>query len=283
MHFSRGHGDFHFRWLRHNCDEDRHPRTAERTLCSSEPPDDVAPCAPRSLGGALLVTWAHDGRSGSRYPLRWLEQHAYARDRLDVPPPPADVTSYEIDGRARGLASIVEDAVRGVRERGAAVVRRSSTEVRSEEETEAIIEAIERQGLQIIGTHFGRIEDLRVDNTTNANTDQLGYTDAPVHVHTDQPFLDEPPRYPAPSSRSAGPTSAARERHRRRSPRRASPPEPRCRGLRAAAAHAGALFTEKQKAFERVVESPLFTFEPAFRIRCSYFTVAPYQLPRSPR
>jgi hypothetical protein len=51
------------------------------------------------------------------------------------------------------------------------------------------------QGLRVIGTHFGRIEDLRVDNTTNANTDQLGYTDAPIDLHTDQPFLDEPPRY----------------------------------------------------------------------------------------
>ena len=46
-----------------------------------------------------------------------------------------------------------------------------------------------------ISTHFGRIEDLRTDNTTNANTDQLGYTDAAIGFRTDQPFLDDPPRY----------------------------------------------------------------------------------------
>lgn len=37
---------------------------------------------------------------------------------------------------------------------------------------------------RIVETHFGLIEDLRTDNTTNKNNDQLGYTDAPVDVHT---------------------------------------------------------------------------------------------------
>jgi hypothetical protein len=48
-------------------------------------------------------------------------------------------------------------------------------------------------GASVIETHFGRIEDLRTDNTTNKNTDQLGYTDAPVNLHTDQPFIADPP------------------------------------------------------------------------------------------
>lgn len=47
----------------------------------------------------------------------------------------------------------------------------------------------------MIPTHFGRIEDLRTDNTTNKNTDQLGYTDASVQLHTDQPFLERPPKF----------------------------------------------------------------------------------------
>jgi gamma-butyrobetaine dioxygenase/trimethyllysine dioxygenase len=37
----RGTADFHYRWLRHNCDRERHPRTGERTLCSSELADGV--------------------------------------------------------------------------------------------------------------------------------------------------------------------------------------------------------------------------------------------------
>ena len=34
----------------------------------------------------------------------------------------------------------------------------------------------------MVETHFGRIEDLRTDNTTNQNTDQLGYTDAAINL-----------------------------------------------------------------------------------------------------
>lgn len=276
VHFPHGHADFHFRWLRHNCDQDRHPLTSERTVCSSELPDDLRVTRAEIAGDALLVTWAHDGRT-SRYPLAWLDGHAYARDRANVAPPPADVTLFEIDGRHRDLASIAIDAVRRVAERGAAVVRRFPAATPPEDETEAIIDAFTAQGLAVIGTHFGRIEDLRVDNTTNANTDQLGYTDAPVHVHTDQPFLDEPPRYQVLQSIRKADTGgenalvdgllAARylesldadafERLRRTPVR----------------------FHRKQKAFERVVDSPILTFEPAFRIRSSYFTVAPYQLP----
>ena len=30
------HADFHYLWLRHNCDHDRHPQTRERVVCSSE-------------------------------------------------------------------------------------------------------------------------------------------------------------------------------------------------------------------------------------------------------
>ncbi|CAF3679673.1 unnamed protein product, partial [Rotaria sordida] len=48
-------------------------------------------------------------------------------------------------------------------------------------------------GASVVETHFGRIEDLRTDNTTNQNTDQLGYTNAAINLHTDQPFIADPP------------------------------------------------------------------------------------------
>ena len=48
-------------------------------------------------------------------------------------------------------------------------------------------------GASVVETHFGRIEDLRTDNTTNKNNDQLGYTDAAINLHTDQPFITDPP------------------------------------------------------------------------------------------
>lgn len=64
---SGGHADFHFKWLRHQCDLDRHPATGERVVDSSEIPDGVRPRAVRLREDALIVEWADDGRT-SRYP-----------------------------------------------------------------------------------------------------------------------------------------------------------------------------------------------------------------------
>lgn len=67
------HADFHHRWLRHNCDRERHPRTGERTRCSSELPDDLSPRTARLTDDRLELTWP-DGHV-STYPLTWLRAH----------------------------------------------------------------------------------------------------------------------------------------------------------------------------------------------------------------
>ena len=271
----RGHADFHLRWLRHNCDQDRHPLTGERTRCSSELPDALRVDLADISGDALHLTWAHDGRT-SRYSLAWLDAHAYARDRLDVPPPPSHVPLFEIHGGRRALDRVAEEALAGVAQRGAAIVRRGSAEARPEDETEALIDAFVGLGLRVIGTHFGRVEDLRTDNSTNANTDQLGYTDAPIEPHTDQPFLDEPPRYQVLQSIRRAEVGgenmlvdgllAARHLESLDADAFARLQQTKVR------------FHRRQKAFERIVEAPLLTFEPAFRVRSSYFTAAPYRV-----
>ncbi|NOU31980.1 MAG: hypothetical protein HOO96_29095 [Polyangiaceae bacterium] len=138
--------------------------------------------------------------------------------------------------------------------------------------------AFEETGLTVIGTHFGRIEDLRPDNTTNQNTDQLGYTDAGIDLQTDQPFLDEPPRYQLlqaiVAAESGGDNFVV--------------------DAQAAAAYLAGVdardhellttvpvrFHRKQKAFEREVVSPVLSPSGApFAVRFSYFTMAPHQVP----
>src|SRR5688572_19102182 len=173
------HADFHHRWLRHNCDRERHPRTGERTRCSSELPDDLSPRTARLTDGALELTWP-DGHV-STYSLAWLRAHAYALNRRDVPPPSSDLAALEIPADGT-LADQATKALARVRSHGAAVVRQHAPTV-PEDTTEPLIDAFAACGLRVIGTHFGRVEDLRTDNTTNANTDQLGYTDAPIHLH----------------------------------------------------------------------------------------------------
>jgi gamma-butyrobetaine dioxygenase/trimethyllysine dioxygenase len=203
-----------------------------------------------------------------------LREHAYAIDRVATPRPPSEISTLEIDGAA-GPDAVVTELLSRVRSRGAAIVRREHAQ--PETETEAWIAAIERSGLSVIGTHFGRIEDLRTDNTTNANTDQLGYTDASIDLHTDQPFLDHPPRYQLLHGIRSGEGGDSI----------VADGEAAFRYLASIDAQAAELllrtavkFHRKQKQFERVVVAPIVTqHRGRIQIRSSYFTLAPFDLP----
>lgn len=276
VHHDARHADFHLRWLRHNCDADRHPVTGERLIDSAELPDTLAVSDATIDDGTLRIRWTHDQRV-SRFPLAWLLRHAYAIDRALVPRPPSDVRALEIelDGRA-AIPAIAPELLSRVARLGAAVVRRESSD--PDGETEAWIAALEARGLRTIATHFGRIEDLRTDNTTNANTDQLGYTDAAIDLHTDQPFLDDPPRYQLLQSiraaDSGGETvladGAAAFRYLASHDAEAAD-----RLLRTPVR-----FHRKQREFERQVVSPIVTLVGGrLQLRASYFTMAPFQLP----
>ena len=268
------HADFHLRWLRQFSDLDRHPATGERLIDSAELPDELAVADVAIDDGVVRVTWADDRRT-SRYPLAWLRDHAYALDRERVAPPPSEIARIELDG-ARGPDAIAPAVLERLGRHGAALVRREHEH--PEAETEAWIAVLEARGLRVVGTHFGRIEDLRTDNTTNANTDQLGYTDAGIELHTDQPFLDAPPRYQLlqgirAADRGGESLVADGEAAYRY-----------LASIDAAAAEILAAtpvrFHRKQRAFEREVTAPVVTIEDTrVRVRSSYFTVAPYQLP----
>ncbi|MDB4928416.1 MAG: Gamma-butyrobetaine dioxygenase, partial [Myxococcaceae bacterium] len=167
-----------------------------------------------------------------------------------------------------------------VRDRGAAVLRRTDPAlVDAAAETEAVIAALEARGLRVIGTHFGRVEDLRTDNTTNANTDQLGYTDAAIQLHTDQPFLDRPPRYQLLQSVRAADEGGANAlvdalaaaRHLRDLDRAAFD----------LLTGTPVTFHRRQQRFERTVVSPMLQGVDDgadFLVRYSYFTLSPYRL-----
>lgn len=262
---------FHWFWLRHNAPEDVHPSTRERVLDARDVPLDIRPRAVRVQEQALVIEWPH---ATSRFSLAWLEEHAYAREHEPLVPPPHDVEAITLLATGRDLEALSAEALLRVRRDGAVVVRDAGLD------TEALIEAFARRGLTVRGTHFGRIEDLRTDNTTNQNTDQLGYTDAPVDLHTDQPFLEDPPRYQMlhgiRSADEGGENllvdAAAASRY-----------------LRAVDADAFEVLTttpitfhRKQKGFERILHSPLLRVGPdaaLIQVRHSYFTFAPFREP----
>jgi alpha-ketoglutarate-dependent taurine dioxygenase/tRNA1(Val) A37 N6-methylase TrmN6 len=272
------HADFHYRWLRHNCDGDLHPKTRERLLDSSEIPRDIRPerCSIDAERGALIVTWAGEDRT-SVFPLAWLREHAYAPDR-SAQPPPADAASVTFDAAELSDDDAAAQAIARVERDGVAVALRFRRGVDPEGSTDAIVDALARAGLFLRSTHFGHIEDLRTDNTTNKNTDQLGYTDAAVNLHTDQPFLEVPPRYQL--LQCIRPSDEGGENQ-------VADALQAARYLAQIDAHAHALlrsvpvrFHRKQRSFEAIVDSPMLVGEGAdFRVRSSYFTLAPYRLP----
>jgi gamma-butyrobetaine dioxygenase len=136
------------------------------------------------------------------------------------------------------------------------------------------------QGLHIRGTHFGRIEDLRTDNTTNQNTDQLGYTNAAINLHTDQPFIPDPPRFQrlhcmqrATSGGDNAIVDAIAAAHHL-----SFTDAPTFDLLASTPVH----FHRQQKQFERLHISPIFERDSdghLYRVRYSYFTMAPQRLP----
>lgn len=271
------HADFHHRWLRHHCDRERHPRTSERTRCSSELADDIHPRRAVIVDDALEIKWSDD--HASRYPLSWLREHAYALNRVDVPPPSADLAPLLVHARGLSLRVQIYAALTRVRQHGAVVVRHDpDTPTAPEAATEPLIAAFEAAGLRVIGTHFGRIEDLRTDNTTNQNTDQLGYTDAPIGLHTDQPFLEQPPRYQLLQCIRAADEGGANLLADARAA---------FRHLESIDAHAADLLAtvpvtiaRKQQNFTRELVTPLVARrgDDDFLVRSSYFTYAPHAL-----
>jgi gamma-butyrobetaine dioxygenase/trimethyllysine dioxygenase len=269
--------DFHPFWLRHQCPCCCHPETGERTLCPSRVPLDIELLAARTLDGGrtLELEFADpvqrqgaDGRHLSRFGAQWLAEHAYAPNRPE-PEKPLSEAALEVaagDGWARRCLERVQ-------RRGAAIVRGLGSD------TEAVVAAFEQLGLEVVPTHFGRIEDLRTDNTTNENTDQLGYTDAAVDLHTDQPFLAQPPRYQAlhcirPAE--TGGESAVADGH---AASRALRDEDR--EAFDVLCSTPVAFHRQQREFEKRLEAPIVELDDGeiVRVRSSYFTLAPIDLP----
>lgn len=187
------HADFHWIWLRHQCPLERHPTTHERTLSPADVPSGVRAETALLKDDVLVIRWRGVGtdRPPSRYPLSWLREHTYSRGRI-APQTGAALAQVEVALDAHG--QLPHDWHARVSRHGVVVGRSGQRNEAGPADTERLIEQLEGDGLRVIGTHFGRIEDLRTDNSTNENTDH-GYTDAAIDLHTDQPFLETPPRY----------------------------------------------------------------------------------------
>lgn len=281
VHFDETHhADFHWAWLRAECSLERHPTTGERTLCFSQVPFDVSARTVELHGDEVVVRWAGEppSRAPSRYPIAWLEEHRYAPDRVERSLPEPSTARW--DTKLVGDAQLLPDDFLERLEREGAVLARSTSGKNDPDHTERLADQLAARGYSITTTHFGRIEDLRTDNTTNANTDQLGYTDAAIDLHTDQPFLEHPPRYQmlhAMRGADVGGASLLSDARAVAAWLEANDAEAH-RTLTTTPVR----FHRKQRQFERVLSSPILSkasVSEALQLRLSYFTLAPLRLP----
>jgi alpha-ketoglutarate-dependent taurine dioxygenase len=265
---------FHWFWLRHNCPDCVHPSTNERTLDARDVSLRIEPRTVTLVGDAVRIRWPGPDAHESTFGVGWLRAHAYGPETTLVAPPHGELAPVTLAAEAhRAVGALAAAALARVEAHGLAIVRGYG------EDTEALIEEFLDQGLFVRGTHFGRIEDLRTDNTTNQNTDQLGYTDAPVELHTDQPFIDAPPHYQLlqamRAADSGGESLIADVRAA-------------LRWLRAVDLDAWQILVttpvtlhRKQKNFESKVVAPIFEIDAEGRllkVRHSYFTFAPHNV-----
>lgn len=271
---------FHYLFLRDHAGTDRHPKTGEKTLCSSDIAEDLRPLRVRETERALFIQW-NDGSPEAEYAWDWLAQHAYGDVRAVAPP--NDPGGFELHASDfADLDALARAALAKVRTHGLVIVRQSHPLAHPEQQTEPLIDAFEKASLFVRGTHFGRIEDLRPDNTTNQNTDQLGYTDAPIDLHTDQPFIDNPPRYQLLQSIVAAVGGGNAFVDAFAASRYFQGLDERDHEL---LFQTNVRFHRKQKAFESIVDSPILSLPDGidtevakFQIRFSYFTLAPHRI-----
>jgi len=294
-------GDYHWFWLRHNClcvPLCRHHFTNECLIDSSDFPLDISP-ASVSLHNhesniEIVIDWNPQGDVSdtsniacaphkSVYSIEFLKENGYAMKTQEVAVIPSVVEQLEIDYRdyfkESGEPHSIEHSEAYLRSVGKKLASHGAVIVRHRGlDTEAIIEELLPEGGEVIPTHFGRIEDLKTDNKTNMNTDQLGYTDAAVNLHTDQPFIEKPPGMQM--------LQCIREAD--------SGGENYMVDAFAAAEYLrmtdGAAFDmltktpvrfyRKQKSFSSLVVKPIFEINPITRrllqVRYSYFTYAPH-------
>ncbi|KAL9651266.1 hypothetical protein ABK040_006267 [Willaertia magna] len=198
--------DFHYFWLRHNCQcipHCKHPLTKERIIDSSEISLSIQPKEITILSkngnddnsynnneNILKIIWNTNDNHITELSERFLFENKYSINRLNEIKVLNDLSLVEIDYQQqqyKGDNEFILECLQRVKRDGCVIVRNYGTE------TEQLINQFE-QYLEIIPTHFGRIEDLKTNNTTNKNTDQLGYTNSAVDLHTDQPFIENPPQ-----------------------------------------------------------------------------------------
>jgi len=129
-------GDYHWFWLRHNCNCAglcTHEKTGEKILNGSRVLISVKPISVELLEpekNILKIVWGHSlvdepetTQHTSLYSVEFLKQNAYALNRVEVPPPPGDLSLIEIDFTKYSYEQYLKECAVRIKQYGAIVIR----------------------------------------------------------------------------------------------------------------------------------------------------------------
>lgn len=189
---------FNYAWLRDNCpcSDCFHPSTGERTLISSEIPNDIAPSDAEIINNELTITWNHQQHQ-SQYSIEWLSNHNQQLHSNSFIEDPASGTpklwDNDLEDRIptfdytdlRNDDSTLLAWCEAIRDIGLAIVRGAPTE-------EGEIERFADHVACVRETIYDRLHNVRA--TPNAyNAYNVASTSLELKPHTDMPNYNNPP------------------------------------------------------------------------------------------
>ena len=192
--------EFNFVWLRDNCqcEECLHPSTNERTLITSEIPDNIAPIASNVADDQLSIMW-NDQQHQSSYSFDWLSKRTQTQQYSSISgfnDPAAgemqlwdnaledNIPTFDYADLRNDDSALLKwcEAIRDI---GLAIVRGAPTE-------EGEIERFAEHVAYVRETIYDRLHNVRA--TPGAyNAYNVASTSLELKPHTDMPNYNNPP------------------------------------------------------------------------------------------
>ena len=188
--------EFHFVWLRDNCqcEDCLHPVTGERTSITSEIPLNISPIASFADNGKLTVMWNHKQHQ-STYSFEWLSQYSTVNDsNITIYNDPAmgemqlwdnslenNIPTFEYSNLLNDESSL-RSWCEAIRDTGLTIMQNAPT-------NQGEIERFAEHVACVRETVFDKLHNV----LANPDAYNVGSTNLELKPHTDMPNYNNPP------------------------------------------------------------------------------------------
>lgn len=275
---------FHTIWLRHNCRcelECLHSTTKEIIVCPSTwTNNEITPLTINCQNNILNIIWMDHHQS--QYTIEWLLEYKHcACQNIDVIhsnfniKPNKSVFEWTENNNLHEQLEQMQFVMSKVKQEGYCHIKKFGID------NQKLIDLMNKCGYPLFGTHFGPYENLEPAkyNTFNKHTDQLGYTQDRIDLHTDQTYIEDCPKFQSLhcicQSDSGGSNMIIDAKKMYDIMKEFFPMDAIVLSTQPI------VFYRKQKEYEKKLETTLIKTDTSGnfqQIRSSYFTLAPFNI-----